>query len=120
MKAFLAIIAVGIAVFVVAGWPRPNTTLLQSLRSDSGKCQAMMAGYRASGIVQTERPNGGSTTLIVDDARWARIDQDTKVSVGLVAWCLNSGPDGRYSVYIRGARDGAAKGSVSDGGWLSP
>lgn len=104
-------------VFIFSG-DSVNSGLLQSLRADAGKCDRMMKNYQLMGLVRSVRP--GSTTWIeVEDARWAQVSHDMKVSVGLVAYCLYSPSDGRHHVMIRGFRDGAVKGSVINGHFSS-
>lgn len=119
IKGLFAIIILLLVAYACSTESSVNPGLLKSLRAETGKCGRMMQGYRKSGLVQNVRSEPGSTTVVVEDHLWAASSHDLKVSVGLIAYCLDSPDDGRYSIYVKGYRDGAIKGSVSNGHWFS-
>jgi hypothetical protein len=96
-----------------------NDAVFKSLRADQQKCRRDIEGYRGSGLIAKLSTSGGRTDLIVDDRRWDALDSEARKLVGLSAYCIEAGPDGRHKVAITGSRHDEPKGGVTNGNWVA-
>lgn len=121
MRIFLFILfAVIVILFVAKDGPGVNDATLKNLRADIARCRSVLNYHTSSGLIVRRAGSERETTINVDEGKWARVDHDTKMSVALAAYCVDAPSDGRYSVSVRGNRDGQNKGSVTNGHWFSP
>jgi hypothetical protein len=120
MRALIVIVGLIAVVIGIANMgPSVNMAAFQSLRADITKCRSILARDQALGLIKNIRREPGSTTIEVNDNLWPRQDRDTRISLGLAAYCTDSADDGRYKGYLTGF-DGGIRGSVNNGNWFDP
>jgi hypothetical protein len=118
-KAVLLTIPIALVVYLVLRPASVNEDLLKSLKADTAACQRQVSRLTAMGIIRETRRGAESSSVIIDDQRWAASDYNDKVATALYTYCLYSPADGRYTVYVKGLRDGSIRGSVHNGNWWS-
>ena len=98
-----------VVLLVVAGWIEPNKVC--SL-PPSEYLEFLKKAQKAGVVIAAS-----AGKLIVEDQQWSEIPHDTKVSLALHAYCLNTVRDDRGSLLVKAYRSGKTLGSIVDGYW---
>ncbi len=118
-----------VVILVVAGVliHYGGTYLGNSLKNDGpnkGTVFCNKVGGDATRIVNLQISNGvvrdiDVSALRVEDAMWARLSHDAKISLAAAAYCKSGAFVADGNIYfVKGFRDGKIRGTVSGGQWF--
>jgi hypothetical protein len=91
--------------------PKPKLQVIETIRSFCGDqpeaARKIREFWTNAGVVKAH----SGLRIEVEDSLWAAIPHDAKVSIGLAYSCLQHD----RTILVRGHRDGALKGAVTNG-----